>query len=247
MNIFWASLLGMVQGFTEFLPVSSSGHLVIVQSLIPGFTQPGIVFDVVLHAGTLLAVIIYFRQSLFTLPLKYIVLLVSGALPAALIGFLFQGIFEDLFSNVKAVGAALLITSAMCFLTDRMKDKKNKISLLDSLTIGFAQAIAIVPGVSRSGSTIFAGKALGIEGKKAAEFSFLLSIPTVAGANILQFVTHQEVLEIEPLPYLFGFVFAAVAGYVAIKVAFKYLNEGKFKLFGVYTFVLGILVMLLLD
>jgi undecaprenyl-diphosphatase len=245
MNLFWSACLGVLQGLTEFLPVSSSGHLAIAQHLIPGFSQPGVLFDVVLHSGTFFAVIFYFRKRLLKITPGYIGLLIVGSIPAGLIGFLFRHGIENLFSDVKLVGIALLFTAIMNFLTDKKDEVKKDISAKDSFLVGVAQALALIPGISRSGSTIFAGSSLGINKKEAAEFSFLLSVPAVFGANLLEFLSHEGGRGITPGFYIVGFSAALVSGYVAIYFAIKFLLAKKFRFFGVYCLLIGLLVVLL--
>src|SRR3989344_4983883 len=157
MNYFWALFLGIIQGLTEFLPVSSSGHLAIAQSIIPNFKQPGVLFDVSLHLATTFAVVIYFRKKLKTILFsdrKYIGFLIVGSIPAALIGILFSDLLETMFLNVAAVAWQLLLTGVICILIDKLREKKDDLSVKNSFLIGCAQALAIIPGISRSASTI---------------------------------------------------------------------------------------------
>jgi len=245
MNILQAGFLGILQGLTEFLPVSSSGHLVIAQSLIPNFTQPGVLFDVILHMGTLCAVFFYFRNKLLSLNKKYIQLLIVGSIPVALMGLLFQDYFESLFSGTLVVGIALIITSIINYLTDKAKKTRSKVNNWDSFIIGFAQAIAIVPGISRSGLTIFTATKLGIDRKKAAEFSFILSIPAIFGASILQFTKYSSEIGDNLSIYITGFIFAAVFGYLAIYFVIKILQSRKFIYFAAYCAAVGVFALLL--
>lgn len=245
MNFVWSIILGVIQGLTEFLPVSSSGHLVLVQNFIPSFTQPGVLFDVVLHAGTLFSILFYFRKMIFELSSRYIMLLIVGTVPAALAGFLFQSFFENLFTLPKIVGTALLVTGLFNFLTDKNEAVKRNLTIKDAVFIGIFQAIAIIPGISRSGSTIFAGSYRGVEKLEAAQFSFLLSVPAVAGATLLQVLTHGGDSSANIEFYLAGFLAAFISGYFAIKIVYKFLSEKKFRLFGVYCSILGLLTLLL--
>lgn len=245
MNIVQAGFLGILQGLTEFLPISSSGHLVIAQSIIPDFTQPGVLFDVILHMGTLLAVFLYFRNKLFKMDKKFIQLLMVGSIPAAVMGLLFQDFFESLFSGTLVVGVALIITSVVNYFTDKAVIKKKKVNAWDSLLIGAAQAIAIVPGISRSGLTIFTATKLGIDRKKAAEFSFILSIPAIFGASILQFSKYYSDIGSDLTIYMIGFIFAAISGYVAIHFVIKILQSRKFFYFAVYCAVVGMIALLI--
>lgn len=242
MSIFWAIVLGIIQGLTEFLPVSSSGHLVIAQEVIPNFNQPGVLFDVVLHAGTLFAVVFFFRKKLLSLKAKYIWFLVVGTIPAGLVGYFFQTEIEGLFESVRIVGYALLLTGVMNLLTDKAIVGKKSINTKSSLLVGLAQVVAIIPGVSRSGSTIFAGTFSGLTKKSAAEFSFLLSVPAILGANILEVAKASSDKNINLPFYIIGFLSAFLAGFFAIKLVLKLLVRKKFKVFGIYCLALGILV-----
>lgn len=245
MNSFWAVFLGVLQGFTEFLPVSSSGHLVIAQSLIPNFSQPGVLFDVVLHAGTLFAVVVFFRKEILKMNTKEITYLAIGTIPVAFLGYFFQSSIEGLFKSIRLVGAALLITGIVNLLTNRTKPQKKALKVKSSFLVGLAQAFAIIPGISRSGLTIFAGVTQGISRKKAAQFSFLLSAPAVLGANILQIATHAFEPGVEFVYYFAGFLAAFVSGIFAIGVVLKLLFSKRFNLFGYYCILLGVLILFL--
>lgn len=244
MNYFQAILLGIVQGLTEFLPVSSSGHLVIAQHLVPGFSQPGVLFDVVLHAGTLLAVVAYFWRRLLKLNINYITWLVVGSIPAGLFGYFASDFVENLFTSITVVAIALLVTGVMNFLTDKAKQSKGKITPLKALVIGVFQAVAIVPGISRSGSTIFAGVKQGINRKEAAEFSFILSVPAVLGANLLQITKYTSFSFLKgETAYLAGFLAAFVTGLAAISLTMKLLTQKRFRIFAYYAFALGLFIL----
>ncbi len=245
MSIFWAIILGIVQGVTEFIPVSSSGHLVIIQSLMPAFVQPGVLFDVVLHLGTVFAVLFFFRKTIISLVRKYWILFIIGTIPAGLVGLFFQDQLEALFGSVKFVGFALLVTAVFNFITDKTISYKKEITNRNAFMIGVFQALAIIPGISRSGATIFAGVKSGIDKEKAAEFSFLLSIPAILGANVLQFVSHGINGISDPLYYLFGYAAASVSGFISIGFVLKALHKKRFKLFSIYCLVLGLAVLLI--
>lgn len=245
MNTYIAVLLGVVQGLTEFLPISSSGHLVIVQSLLPNFSQPGVLFDVVLHFGTTVAVILYFYKTIIKITRKYLLLLVVGSIPVAFVGYFLKDLIELFFGSTLVVGAALMVTAAINFLIDKSKGRSAKISYLDSLLVGLAQTIAIIPGISRSGSTIFAATKLGISKRKAAEFSFLLSIPAIIGANFLEFTSNYSLNNISQGNYIVGFVAAFISGLVAINLVFRLLESNNLKYFGYYCFIVGILLIIL--
>lgn len=250
MDLFTAALLGIVQGFTEFLPISSSAHLIIVQELLPNFSQPGILFDVFLHGGTLLAVVIYYREKLWELAtlkdVRFLILLAIGTLPAGLAGYFLNDLFENMFSSLFWVGVTLMLSGVMNWLVD-VRHRAFGIQrpgLLQALVIGVFQAIAIVPGISRSSATIFSGVVLGVDKKQAADFSFLLSIPAITGAVVLQLTRHGASV-VDPLPYLVGFLFSAIVGYFSIGWLFSLLVQNKYKVFAFYCVVLGLTVTLL--
>lgn len=245
MDVITASILGIVQGLTEFLPVSSSGHLVLGGHLLTNYRQPGVFFEALLHAGTLLAILFYFKKDIIKLDRKYIFFLIVGSIPAAVFGYLFNPFFERLFENPRLVGFALLLTGVFNLMTDKKVKKEDKLNLKKSTIVGFFQALAIIPGISRSGSTIFAGTRAGMKKQEAAKFSFLLSVPAVVGANILQFAKYGGSLKGNLLSYLAGFVFSFIAGFFAIKVVLKSLRERKFKYFAYYCFLVGIATIIL--
>lgn len=245
-----AIFLGVLQGLTEFIPVSSSGHLVIAQSFIPGFSQPGVLFDAVLHGGTTLAVIWYFWERIVRLDRKALWLILVGTVPAGLTGVLFGGALEGLFTNVRAVGAALILTGAMNWAVDRKYNKQHttkQMSWMEALVVGVFQALAIIPGISRSGATIFAGVAQGIKREDAAIFSFLLSIPAIFGAIGLQLFQHGAGNNIDPISYLFGMLAALFVGYISIYILMRLLISRRFRVFAAYCFVVGITTLFLVK
>lgn len=247
MSIFSSIFLGAVQGLSEFLPISSSAHLAIIQSLIPGFSQPGVLYDVILHFGTSLAVIIYFWKDLISFIKKNFLALVIGTIPAAVFGFLFQGFFESLFSSVKLISLMLLLTGVMDIFTDSYKGIQEEVKSGNSLIIGMFQALAIIPGISRSGSTIFAASWLGIKKELGAKFSFFLALPAVLGANFLEILKYKgKINSSEFAPYLLGFFAALLFGYISIRVVFRFLAQRKFRYFGYYCLALGAITLLFL-
>lgn len=260
MTTWEATLLGLVQGLTEFLPVSSSGHLVIAQSLLPGFSQPGVLFDALLHLGTLSAVVVYFWRDLWSMALSLfgksngdmsatasrhlLVLLIVGSVPTAAIGFGFKDLFESLFSQVTPVGFALLVTGTLLFVSEKVGRREKDLPLmtwLDAFVIGIVQGIAIIPGISRSGSTIAAGLARGLDPRMALQYSFLLSVPAVLGAVLLE-SRHLTVAVINGIPweaYLAGTTAAAAVGYLSISVLLKILIRRRLIFFAVYCWIVG--------
>lgn len=192
MDLIKALILGALQGLTEFLPVSSSGHLVIAQRYL-GVGEAGIFFDICLHLGTFLAVIVFFRGDLLDIlrkkDIKYLLFLALATMPAVIVGVLFDGAIEALFADVRTTlymffGTACILFAGQAALS--FGREKKEVTFWSSLVVGLAQAMAIIPGISRSGSTISAGLIAGIEPAKAFRFAFLMSLPAVAGAAIFK-------------------------------------------------------------
>jgi len=246
-------LLGLLQGLTEFLPVSSSGHLVLAQSLLPGFRQPGVLFDVLLHGGTLGAVLVYFRREVGELLAslrpggdpshrRLALLLVVATVPTGLIGVLFKDQLEALFHAPRAAAAMLLVTGVLLWVSEALARPRLGLEGLGygrALVVGVVQGLAIVPGISRSGSTIAAGTLLGIRGEDAARFSFLLSVPAVLGAVVLQ---ARELGGVDPgalAVYAAGALAAFCAGLWAIRFLLAVIRRGRFRWFAVYCWCLG--------
>lgn len=244
MNIIEPVILGIVQGLTEFLPVSSSGHLVLVKSFFPSFVFPGVVLEVVLHLGTLFSIVYFFKKEILSMSKNMLLLLLVGSIPAGFVGIFFSSGIESLFASVEVVGYALLVTGVFNLFVDRINPSKKKVSFTDSIFVGVAQAFAIIPGISRSGSTIFWGVLRGVEKKKAAVFSFLLSIPAVMGANLVEFLSYRgEISSFNMSTLAIGFLVSFVTGIFAIKLVLSSLESKKFKYFAYYCFVLGFSVL----
>lgn len=255
MTILQAAILGAIQGATEFLPISSSGHLVLVPALL-GWKEPEVAFDVLLHGATILAVLIFFRRDLISLAAgtvgelkarklgrdgKLVLLLVIGTVPAAIAGVALKDFFEGLFSNPVAVGGFLLVTAAVMVAADYFGKNAfdaDELSRPGALAIGVAQAAAIAPGVSRSGATISAGMLLGLERRAAARFSFLLSIPIVAGTVVLK-MGDMSLGKGAIVPSAVGFAVATVVGYGCIAFLLKYLSTHNLRPFAIYCGVVG--------
>jgi undecaprenyl-diphosphatase len=259
-------ILGIVQGATEFLPVSSSGHLVLVPWLF-GWGDPGLAFDATLHLGTLVAVVAYFARELWALlralvsslkerslagePNRRIAwLLVVASVPAAVSGFLLEDFFESLFAEPLWVGALLLGTGALLALSEKWSVRNREISAMgwaDAVIVGLGQALAIAPGISRSGATISAGLWRGLERPAAARFSFLLSVPVVLGAGLFKLVDllgTPWVLR-SPWAVLVGFVAAAVSGFLSIRFLLSYLQSRRLYPFAAYCWAAGSLAIVL--
>lgn len=255
MTFLQAILLGAVQGLTEFLPVSSSGHLAITQHFLPNFTQPGVLFDVLLHLGTMIAVVIYFRRDLLrlaTAPLpggdplarRTLRLLILASVPTAAIGLGFKDFFESLFDNLPLVAGMLLVTGTLLFISERLRARRRQrlegeLTLGDALLVGSVQGLAIIPGISRSGSTIATLLLKGVDGETAARFSFLLALPAVFGATLLQ-LRHLEQVPGEQLPaYLAGTLVAFVVGYASIHLLLAVVRRQRLIWFAGYCWLLG--------
>lgn len=245
MNIFTALFLGLVQGITEFLPVSSSAHLVFFQQLLPGFSQTGVVFDVLLHVATTIAVIVYFRTALLKLTVRQGLFLVVGTIPAAIAGILFRSELESLFGSVFWAGVTLAITGFLNLYVDRVKPSEKKITFLDSVFIGVAQAVAIIPGISRSGATIFTGTFLGIKREEVAQYSFLLSIPAILGASVVELHAHGFATNGYLFTYLAAAVVAGITAYLSIGFLLRSLQTNRYRYFGYYAIVVGVLAAIL--
>jgi len=257
MSFYQAVFLAIIQGLTEFLPISSSGHLVIFQKMFE--LEPPILFDVFVHVGTLLAVMIFFRKEIKDW-LKglihkqkqdwfFLYLLFLGSLPAGLLGWFLNDQIESIFNSLELVAYSLLFTSFLLFLTVLFKNKIKKktvsqINWKDSLLIGFFQAIAILPGVSRSGSTIAAGLFKKFDQKLAFQFSFFLAIPAILGALFLQLGKISNGFALMPQSIL-GMGVAAVVGYFSLLILRKILIKSYFWLFGFYCFLVGIFLLVI--
>jgi len=245
-----AIVLGIIQGLTEFLPVSSSGHLVIFQSLL-GFKEPMILFDVFLHVGTLFAVFAAFWDDiryLFSHILsKEVGLLIIATIPAALMGYFLEDYFTLLFSSVIAVACALILTGILLFISDRFKGKRSlrQIGIKEALLIGVFQGLAITPGLSRSGSTIFGALLCQMNRKDAARFSFILSIPIILGAAVKSAIDMAGAGTISlEWTYFLGAVVAAVFGYLAIKIFLKLLAKANLRIFSYYCWLIAAIVII---
>jgi undecaprenyl-diphosphatase len=249
LTILEAVILGIIQGLTEFLPVSSSGHLVILQSFFKNFQQSGISFDVFIHCATLLAVIVYFYKDIVEIismkNKKWILLIIIATIPAGIVGVLFKDQIETAFSNVILVCIMLIITGIMLFISDKFtnlaKDKKD-ITILDSIIIGCFQAFAILPGISRSGSTISAGIFRGLKRDVATKFSFILSIPAIFGALILSLKDFKNIPSTSYIPYISGFISAFVVGLISLKLLTIIIKSKNLKYFSYYCWILSIVV-----
>lgn len=270
MEIFQALVLGLVQGASEFLPISSSGHLIVIPNLL---SWQGVVdslsFDVALHLGTSIAVVVYFWRDwlvlidafLTNLPQGFakiwannnsrlFVLILIGSVPAALFGLLLREAIEDSFRSNFLVAINLIIFALVLLTADRFsrKDRSEKdVKFLDAVLVGIAQAISLVPGVSRSGITISSGLFLGLNRESATKFSFLLSTPAILGATLLESKNITEGFKGESLSvFLIGFLAAAISGWFAIKFLLRFVKSNNFTVFVIYRIVVGVLILAML-
>lgn len=254
MTSFEALLIGAIQGLTEFLPVSSSGHLVILQNLLGVREQP-LTFAVLVHMGTLISVFLAFRQDIaailrkpFT---KLTYLIIVGCIPAGLAGYFLAPYVEKAFESLLVVGLGLIFTGFILQISERLAvnniiaKEVRETTYLDVFFIGLMQALAIIPGISRSGSTIAAGLLAGLDREFAARFSFLLSIPVILGAGLfeLQDLLADGLELTNSVPYLIGVIAAALFGLLAIKVVMKLVKNGRLAFFSYYVWLLGFLVL----
>jgi len=266
MVLFEAILLGVIQGFTEFLPVSSSAHLILMPWFFgwQGTLVDSLNFDVALHAGTLAAILAYFWRDWLELFRKFFTGLNDGTwrsgdgrfvrfialatIPAGILGFKFEHVVEQSFRNPLLIAVALIIISIVMWVVDRFSAKissLHQMTLGHALFIGCAQALALVPGVSRSGITIVAGLMSGYTRESAARFSFLLSTPVIAGAAVLK-LAKLHLAPGEALPFILGTLFSAVIGYVSIEFLLRYLNRHSLNLFVGYRMALAAAVIVLI-
>lgn len=250
-----AVLLGLLQGLTEFLPVSSSGHLAIAQHFMPGFHQPGVLFDVMLHAATMAAVVVYFRHDCRNLALacfrsgeeatryrRLLGLLVVGTVPAAIAGPVFSDFFVGMMRNLTMVSLMLLVTGGLLFLSERARRNspaERPLRVMDALTAGVAQAGAIIPGISRSGATISVLLLKGIDGETAARFSFLMALPAISGAALYALFKWSEAAPVDVSVYAAGAIVAFLSGMASIHMLMGVVRRRRLYAFALYCWIIG--------
>lgn len=271
MNIFEAIMQGIIQGLTEFLPVSSSGHLSLYQHFTGNSGEGALLFSAVLHLGTLVAVFTAFRKTIWELikelgfmikdiftgkfkwkemnpPRRAIIMMIISLLmliPFYIFKDFFEGVSED--SDIIVEGICFLYTATILFLSDRCVKGNKKfgdITVKNAVTVGAFQGVALLPGISRSGSTISGGLFCGFERETAVQYSFILGIPAILGGCLLQVkdAVDQKAMDIEPLNFAVGFIVSAIVGICAIKMVNWLVKSDKFKIFAVYTLILGVVV-----
>ncbi len=256
MDYFFSMLMGLLQGFTEFLPVSSSGHLVLSQHLL-GIKQESLVLEVVLHLGTAFAILFVYREDIVALitggfskdvekkwvSWNLLGLLVVASIPAGIVGVFFKDFFEEVFMKPEISGFMLMVTAGFLFLSKWHTEKGRIITYGSALFIGLAQAFAIFPGISRSGSTIVMALMLGLSRKESGRFSFYMALPAILGAAVLQIKDISEVV----LPFgaiLAGFVVSFVSGVIALKILLRFVEKGKLHYFAYYCLPVGLAAVL---
>jgi len=258
MSVFQAAFLGLVQGLTEFLPVSSSGHLALMSHFL-AVENPGLTFEIVLHFGTLLSVLVYFHRQLWRMFLslfkremkeerRQIGLLFIGTLPAVVIGLSFKQQFESVSNQPRVVALLLCVTGFLLLLPHLVPKKGDRsMTLRSALIMGFGQALAILPGISRSGSTIVSGMLCGVNSAKAAEFSFLLAVPAISGATLLALRDLEGIDTTLVIPYLVGGIVSFVSGLIAVYAVLSSIRRGKFAYFAYYCIAVGVIAFIYLQ
>lgn len=255
MDILFAIILGIIQGLTEFLPVSSSGHLELAKTILGDTAIPkeSMLMTVVLHFATALSTVVIFRKDLYKIlkgltslkwneEMQFSVKIIISMIPAATIGVLFDDIIEGFFNRkIMLVGAMLIITGGLLFLADKSKNTNKNVSFLSAFIIGLSQAIAILPGISRSGATISTSVLMGIDREKAARFSFLMVVPLIFGKIAKDLLSDNFILEnINTTSLSIGFISAFITGLFACTWMISLVKKSKLAYFSFYCFVAGV-------
>ena len=275
MNVLQAIILGIIQGLAEFLPISSSGHLAIIQNLFHIETDTALLFDVLLHIGTLTAIIVVFWKDIVKLIIeffgiiadfirrfrdpdlivlssayrRFVLLIIVSTIPTAVLGFIGRDFVAYASSTLLIPGIGLIITSILLFICDRIGDGRKgikKITYLNAFEIGIAQGVATLPGISRSGATIAACLMLGIKKETAVKYSFIMSIPAVLGAAVLELkdAAGTSVEAGTVVAYIIGMVVSAVVGYFAIRVMINVVRRKRYLYFSIYCLVIGLVAII---
>ena len=269
MDIFQAIIIGLVQGLTEFLPVSSSAHLIFAQQAL-GLSDVGLAFDVLMHVGTLVAVIVYFFNDIVNMIKGFLLSLVDlkngnfmgeikkdpykklawltilATIPVGVVGVLFNDIIESMFKGLTIPAFLLLVTGCLLYASQRMNSGRidvRNMTIKEALIMGCGQALAVLPGLSRSGTTIAAGLFAGLDKEFAAKFSFILSIPAILGAAVFQ-LKDLSGGSVEIGACIAGFVVAVISGYLAISVLLKIVREKSLDIFAYYCWIVGLIVLI---
>lgn len=268
MDIIQSIIIGLVQGLTEFLPVSSSAHLIFIQELLG--VKANLAFDVLLHLGTLVAVISYFWRDILQMIIAFFSSLVDfvkgrfiseikknqykkltwyviiATIPVGIIGYLFNSSIESLFTGISIPAFFLLITGCILYFSQRMNSGEinlKNMSWKEAIIVGCGQACALLPGLSRSGTTIATGLFLGLDKEFAAKFSFILSIPAILGAAVYELKDVSFSGNVELTVWIIGFLVAAISGYLAIKFLLKLIKERSLDVFAYYCWIVGAIIL----
>lgn len=270
MELIKSIIMGILQGITEFLPVSSSGHLAIMHKILKNDIENNLFFDTVLHLGTLMAVIFFYRKDICKITKAFFgvfknyekklnlkenfykdkdskmgILIITASIPTAVIGLLLKDSVEKISEKIEIVGIFLIITAVLLVFYELKKDSKKdieKFTIFDSIIIGIVQGLAVFPGISRSGSTIATGKMLGFKKETAANYSFLISIPAILGAFLLQLKDlFKSDIELNILIFCIGFISSFIAGYLSLKFLIWLIKKANLKFFAGYCFIIGII------
>lgn len=272
MTLFEGIILGLVQGLAEFLPISSSGHLAILQNLFGIEGESVLSFAVLLHLGTLFSLLAVYYKDIWELIIELCLtfkdiftgkglrinanetrrlgfMIIAATIPTAIIGLLFNDFFSDLYNSMAAVGFCLLITGVLLWVVERMRQAGKNIREMkfgDAVLVGLFQSIAIAPGISRSGATIAGSLFSGLNRALAIKFAFLISVPSILGAIILEAPdAFEEGMDtVMLLPIIAGVVVAAVSGFIAIKTMIRVVSDKKLYIFSIYTWIVGALVLI---
>ncbi|WP_257349170.1 undecaprenyl-diphosphate phosphatase [Pseudalkalibacillus decolorationis] len=260
------AFFGLVQGITEPIPISSSGHLVITEHFL-GVHPKGMSFEVFMNFASLLAVLVIYRTDLIRLTknglsytksrnkqyrgdFMFIVYLVVGTLPAAILGLIFEDMISENLKTVSIIGFTLIITGLALWMIRNLRGRKKDqdLSIKDALIIGFAQAIALIPGISRSGATIVAAMTRGMKQETALRYSFLLYIPVSVGTMLLSFddILYDPAFDQLLIPYLVAFIISFIASYFSLKWLMGIMERGNLKYFAIYCFIVGPIILLFL-
>lgn len=257
MELIKAIILGLVQGFTEFIPISSSGHLILVGNFLH-FDYSGLAFDTALNIGTLTALLAFFWKDFWNLAHDFVVggrdrklagYILIATIPAVIAGVLVQDLAETVFRSDALVAFNLIWVAALMLVVDRAPQlikKVQDVQMPQAVAVGFAQALALIPGTSRSGITIIAGRALKFDRVTATRFSFLLSAPVITGATLKLVLQDSTLSQMGAMPslYIGGIIGAFIAGYVSIKFLISYLSKHGLAIFAYYRIVVGVLILL---
>ena len=268
MDIIQAIIIGLVQGLTEFLPVSSSSHLVFIQQIL-GVSEP-LAFDVLLHLGTLIAVISYFWRDIIQMIIAFFSSLIDlfkgrfiseikkdpykkltwyviiATIPVGIIGYLFNSTIESVFTGISIPAFFLLVTGFILYFSQRMNSGEinlKNMGLKETILIGCSQACALLPGLSRSGTTLAVGLFLGLDKEFAAKFSFILSIPVILAAAIYELKDVSLGGSVELTAWITGFIVAVISGYLAIKFLLKLIEERNLDIFAYYCWIVGAIIL----